>query len=228
MIGGSVTSGATRFTSTALAEVESNFVPSHMWVRNLVPFGVKMEAGPTYAEVIQWITPIHTALQAETRQILSLSPGSILCEHTRNYGFKWFFASEVDGAVSVRTTRAALADLKVQIDATPYTPATGPSPAVPVYTSLQESPAKSASRQDLGVVRRFIEHMLKEKGFTEVQCKAANNRIEIMSATKGIVKLKQTAAGISKEGIAFLYPTFAQKLGVELNEMDQELRCLLR
>ena len=81
---------------------------------------------------------------------------------------------------------------------------------------------------DLGVVRRFVEHMLRDEGFTGITCKAQGTRVEITTATKGLVTVKQTAAGISKEGVAFMSPTFAAKLDGSLDDFDAELRCLLR
>ena len=80
----------------------------------------------------------------------------------------------------------------------------------------------------MGSVRRYVESTLRGNGFTNISCKAMGNRVEVMTALKGAVSLKMTAAGIGKDGVAFLYPTFAAKVGITLSEVDAELRCLLR
>ena len=98
----------------------------------------------------------------------------------------------------------------------------------PLYISLQESPERSNARQDMTSVKRYIETVLNDNEWTSVQCKVNRQRVEVKSAIKGGLTITMTAAGIGRAGQAFCYPNFALKIGVPLQDMDAELRCLLR
>ena len=77
-------------------------------------------------------------------------------------------------------------------------------------------------------VRQYIEQILKDKGWLNVQCRVNRLRVEVKSATKDGLALAMTAAGISREGQAFVCPPFADKLGTAVADMDAELSCILR
>ena len=98
----------------------------------------------------------------------------------------------------------------------------------PLYISLEESPQRQATKKDMGCVRQYVETILQDQNWLNVSCRVNRLRVEVKSATKSAETMSMTAAGIARDGQAFVCPPFAHKLGATVADMDAELSCLLR